>query len=1105
MSNASINRWLNSLAALFRNGPTNKRKSAYSAHLQLEQLEERWLPSIATTDVVLYHAAGQPLAGVGSGSSTYGGTLPAAMRTGYGITTTSGAYQVMFGAVDGDGAGQTIAIVDAFNQPDIASDLANFDSTFGLPAPPSLKVINENGGSSLPRNASRSNGSNWGWEISLDVEWTHVMAPGASILLVEANSSDNSDLFAAVNTARDYPGVSVVSMSWGDSEFSGDDSNDSDFTTPSGHIGVTFLAASGDNGAGVNYPAVSPNVVGVGGTILTTGTGGAWSSETAWSDSGGGISAHTSQPGYQNGVVTQSTTQRTVPDVSMDADPSGGVPVYDSYDNGASTPWVQLIGTSLATPMWAGIIAIADQGRVIDGEGTLDGPSATLPMLYALATPLSSPAGGYASGAFHDITSGSNGAYSAGPGYDLVTGIGSPIVNVLVPDLVGATTTTLTDNGPNPSVYGTEVSFTVNETTSAAAFTSGETVSVEDASNGDAVVGTGTLTNGSATITVSDLSAGSHSLFAAYGGDLLHAASSSNQVSQTVSPIATATTLTDNGPNASIGGQTATFTITVSPAVPDKETVSLIDTSNGDAIVGTGTFSGGTAVISISSLPVGQHVIEAVYPGDADYSASTSSTVTQLVDGAPFVTTQPINQSVVNGYSGTFSAASGGYPTPTVQWQVSIDGGMSFNPIGGATSTTLNLGNVNPSENGYEYEAVFTNSAGSVTTNPATLAVDYLTTQPSSQIIDAGQTTSFTAATSDPSGTDTVQWQVNTGSGFTNLSDGGVYSGTATTTLTISGATAAMSGYQFDAVFTNSGGSLTTTAATLTVNLIQVTSVVVNQDFIPVNGASITNGVATLATDGNSGFTAGNQIVVAGFTGTQTGFDGTYTIATVSGNQITYDDSNTVNVSTTTFNMYGYAISANTTSDLLYAATSGTADSPTGAQRSMVDSIVYTFNTPVNLAAGAVTLGIGTGTTTGEAPATTTPDVILTPLNGGTIWVATFASNSNATVTGHSIADGIYTATLNSSLVTAISGGATMTTTRPTDTFYRLFGDVAANGRVNSTDSGTLNLSFGLNYLSSSGYLDYFDYLGNGRVNSTDSAALNLNFGSFWHGFSATI
>ena len=120
---------------------------------------------------------------------------------------------------------------------------------------------------------------------------------------------------------------------------------------------------------------------------------------------------------------TFSTTQRTYPDVSCDADPDSGVPIYDSYDFGTSTPWVPPMGgTSLACPLWAGIVAVADEGRAIAGQGSLDGPSQTLPDLYKL------PAAD-----FHDITSGNNGPYSAGPGYDLVTGIGSPVGNLLVP------------------------------------------------------------------------------------------------------------------------------------------------------------------------------------------------------------------------------------------------------------------------------------------------------------------------------------------------------------------------------------------------------------------------------------------------------------------------------------------------------------------------------------------------------------------------------------------------------------------------------------------------------------------------------------------------
>ena len=236
------------------------------------------------------------------------------------------------------------------------------------------------------------------------------------------------------------------------------------FTTPSGHIGgsatlggaglpggVTFLAAAGDNGpyAGdgtttiaPQYPATSPNVIAVGGTSLTVDGSNpnyTYGGETAWGDGtkswrdgggGGGISAYESQPSYQSGVVSAfSTTQRTYPDVSADADPNSGVPVYDSYDDGTSTPWNNYNGgTSLSCPLWAGIIAIADEGRAIAGQGSLDGRTQTLPELYKL------PAAD-----FHDITSGSTGSsptYNAGPGYDLATGIGSPVGNLLIPGLV---------------------------------------------------------------------------------------------------------------------------------------------------------------------------------------------------------------------------------------------------------------------------------------------------------------------------------------------------------------------------------------------------------------------------------------------------------------------------------------------------------------------------------------------------------------------------------------------------------------------------------------------------------------------------------------------
>ena len=298
----------------------------------------------------------------------------------------------------------------------------------------------------MPANAAQGT---WGIEIALDVEWAHVIAPKASILLVEANSAAYSDLFTAVDTARYTPGVSVVSMSWGASETPTESSYDGHFTTPAGHTGVTFVASSGDNGAwsGPIYPSVSPNVLAVGGTTLTLTATGGYGSETGWSDSGGGISAYYAQPSYQKGVVTQSSSHRTVPDVAMDADPASGVPVYDSYDDGSATPWLQVGGTSLAAPMWAGVIALTNQARVANNAGTLDGATGTLPKLYAL------PASD-----FHDITTGCNG-YLAGPGYDLVTGLGTPIISKLVTGLAG------TSPAPPPVAYPPTIgSFTVNPT-----------------------------------------------------------------------------------------------------------------------------------------------------------------------------------------------------------------------------------------------------------------------------------------------------------------------------------------------------------------------------------------------------------------------------------------------------------------------------------------------------------------------------------------------------------------------------------------------------------------------------------------------------------------
>jgi len=184
--------------------------------------------------------------------------------------------------------------------------------------------------------------SNWALEISLDVQWAHAIAPNANILLVEAVDALGGNLLDAVNYARNRADVVAISMSWGGPEFSGESAYDPHFVSP---YGASFFASSGDNGAGVNWPAVSCNVVGVGGTTLTFADG-IVSSETAWQGSGGGLSAFEPAPAYQVTYgVPGANGQRAVPDVSYYADPVPGIPVYTSF-SGIPVGWSAVGGTS---------------------------------------------------------------------------------------------------------------------------------------------------------------------------------------------------------------------------------------------------------------------------------------------------------------------------------------------------------------------------------------------------------------------------------------------------------------------------------------------------------------------------------------------------------------------------------------------------------------------------------------------------------------------------------------------------------------------------------------------------------------------------------------
>jgi subtilase family serine protease len=387
----------------------NRRWARRCVRLELQELETRALPSTAPGFAVVNLDA-QPLAS--SASAVY---TPQQIRHAYGFDAIT-----LPGGLSADGSGQTIAIVDAFDAPNIFSDLHHFDAQFGLPDPALIKAT-PGGGTPAPD-------AGWAAETTLDVEWAHAIAPKATILLVETASNSFTDLLAGVDYARNYGGVSAVSMSWGGGEFSGETALDAHFTTPAGHTGVTFVAASGDNGAwyGPDYPATSPNVLSVGGTVLHLTTSGNYSSESGWSGSTGGYSSFESEPAYQRSA--QGSGVRTSPDVAYNASPGTGVYAYYTQPGG-SAGWYSFGGTSAGAPQWAALVAIADQGRAAVGEPALAGAQSAI---YNLP-----------SSDFHDITSGSNG-YRAHTGYDLVTGRGTPKANLVVSGLIGTVTTSAT-------------------------------------------------------------------------------------------------------------------------------------------------------------------------------------------------------------------------------------------------------------------------------------------------------------------------------------------------------------------------------------------------------------------------------------------------------------------------------------------------------------------------------------------------------------------------------------------------------------------------------------------------------------------------------------
>jgi subtilase family serine protease len=328
------------------------------------------------------------------------GVTPNAAPSGLGPADLLSAYKLPANG----GAGQTVAIVDAYNDPNAEADMNTYRSQFGLPACTAasgcFKQVNQTGGSKLPRS-----NSGWAGEISLDLDMVSAVAPDAHIILVEASTASMTNLGTAVNTAVKL-GAKFVSNSYGGGESSADTGYDTKYFN---HPGVAITASSGDGGYGVEYPAASPYVTSVGGTALKRDNSARGWSESVWSTNategaGSGCSAYEPKPSWQTDT---GCGKRTVADVSAVADPATGVAVYQTY--GASG-WAVYGGTSVASPLVAAVYADA---------GT---PKAAVPAanVYSHTSSL------------NDVTTGATAsctpAYlcTAGTGYDGPTGWGTP-------------------------------------------------------------------------------------------------------------------------------------------------------------------------------------------------------------------------------------------------------------------------------------------------------------------------------------------------------------------------------------------------------------------------------------------------------------------------------------------------------------------------------------------------------------------------------------------------------------------------------------------------------------------------------------------------------
>ena len=330
--------------------------------------------------------------------------------TGY----SPGQLQVAYGlsaAASSGGSSQTVAIVDAYDNPNVESDLAAYRATFGLSscttANGCFRKVDQYGGTAYP-----TGNVGWGQEIALDVEMVSAICPNCKILLVEAQSASLADLGAAVDRAATM-GATAISNSYGAKEFLGETAYESYYN----HPGIAITVSSGDSGYGTEFPAASRYVTAVGGTSLhLSATGSRTGAETVWSGAGSGCSGYVAKPAWQHDGAC---ARRMIADTAAVADPYTGVSVYDSYGSSGGLNWFVFGGTSVSSPIIASVYALAgNASSVVAGSSSYSAPS----------------------GSLYDVTSGSNGSCASRKkrnsgayqctgttGYDGPTGNGTPI------------------------------------------------------------------------------------------------------------------------------------------------------------------------------------------------------------------------------------------------------------------------------------------------------------------------------------------------------------------------------------------------------------------------------------------------------------------------------------------------------------------------------------------------------------------------------------------------------------------------------------------------------------------------------------------------------